>query len=212
MIETVIFDLDGTLLDSAPLVTHLLNSVRERRGMPLLDVELVRGWISFGAVELVSRGLEANPEDVPCLVEEFRHCYRELPTPAHCLYPGARETLVALSVRGVRLGLCSNKPAMLCRKVLEETALAAFFEAVVGGDTLNQAKPRGEPLVHAVDLLASTAASAILVGDSTVDQRAAAAAGIRFAFFSGGYDDGVDTLAADWRLASLPEVLDIVGK
>jgi phosphoglycolate phosphatase len=66
--------------------------------------------------------------------------------------------------------------------------------------------------VHAVDLLASAAPFAILVGDSTVDQRTAAAAGVRFAFFSAGYDDGVDSCAADWRLASLPEVLDIVDR
>src|SRR5215469_2647966 len=102
MIETVIFDLDGTLVDSAPLVTRLLNGMRERRGMPLLAVESVRGWISFGAFELVSRGLEANGDEMPGLVEEFRRCYRELPTPAQSLHPGAREAVVALSGRGIR--------------------------------------------------------------------------------------------------------------
>jgi phosphoglycolate phosphatase len=101
---------------------------------------------------------------------------------------------------------------MLCRKVLEETGLASFFEAVIGGDTLSHSKPRPEPLVHAIDLLASAAPFAIFVGDSTVDQRTAVAAGVRFAFFLGGYGNGVDSRAADWRLASLLEVVDIVGK
>jgi len=89
----------------------------------------------------------------------------------HRAYTRECAKVVALSGRGIRLGLCSNKPAMLCRKVPEETALTGFFEAVVGGDTLDQEKPRPEPLVHVIDLLASAVTSAILVGDSTVDQR-----------------------------------------
>ena len=91
MVETATFDLDGTLLDSAPLVARLFNGMRERRGMPPLAEEFVRPWISLGALELISRGLEANAEKAPGLVEDFHRRYRELPTPAQSLYPGVRE-------------------------------------------------------------------------------------------------------------------------
>jgi phosphoglycolate phosphatase len=126
------------------------------------------------------------------------------------LFPGVAETLAILTASGVHLGLCSNKPEHLCRKVLSDTGLAPYFGSVVGGDTTSQPKPHRQPIDCALDALGSAAEFAILVGDSTVDQRAADAAKVPFVFFSHGYDDGVNVGAARWRVDALPEVLDIV--
>lgn len=211
-IDTVLFDLDGTLLDSAPLVGRILNDMRERTGQISLPLSSYRKWISLGATDLVGNAMEVEVQNVSSLVQEFRHRYHELPTPINTLFPGVTETITALTVSGVRLGICSNKPEHLCRKALVETGLSNHFGCVVGGDTLSHPKPYRQPLDYALGFLGSTASSAIFVGDSTVDQRAAHAAKLSFVFFTGGYDDGVDVTAAKWCIDTVAQVLSIVSQ
>ena len=211
-IDTILFDLDGTLVDSAPIVGLILNDMRVAQGLEPLPLGCFRQWISLGARELVGRAMEAKMEEVPVFVQEFRRLYRELPTPADTLFPGVAETIAVLTASGVRLGLCSNKPEHLCRKVLLETGLSDHFGTVVGGDTVSQPKPNRRPLDYALEALGATTPSAILVGDSTVDQRAAHAAQLPFVFFTGGYDDGVNVGAANWCIDAVAQVLDIVGQ
>lgn len=211
-IDTILFDLDGTLLDSAPLVGLILNGMRENQGRAPLPLSSYRQWISLGATDLVGNAMEAEAQNVPTLVKEFRHRYRELPTPINTLFPGVMETIVALAASGVRLGICSNKPEHLCRKVLIETGLSDHFGCVVGGDTVSQPKPYRQPLDYAMGALGAAAPSTIFVGDSTVDQRSADAAQLPFVFFTGGYDDGVDVGAAYWCIDAVTQVCDIVGQ
>jgi phosphoglycolate phosphatase len=211
-IDTVLFDLDGTLLDSAPLVGRILNDMRESTGRAPLPLSSYRQWISLGAADLVGNAMEAEAQNVSTLVQEFRHRYRELPTPINTLFPGVTETVAALAASGVRLGICSNKPEHLCRKVLIETGLSDHFGCVVGGDTVSQSKPHRQPLDYALGVLEAAAPSTIFVGDSTVDQRAAHAAQLPFVFFTGGYDDGVDVGAAYWCVDTVTQVFDIVGQ
>lgn len=211
-IDTVLFDLDGTLLDSAPLVGRILNGMRESQGLTPLSLNSYRQWISLGAADLVGNAMEAEARSVTTLVQEFRRRYLELPTPMNTLFPGVTETVAALAASGVRLGICSNKPEHLCRKVLLETGMSDYFGSVVGGDTVSQPKPHRQPLDHALKVLGATAPSAILVGDSTVDQRAAHAAQLPFVFFTGGYDDGVDVGAAYSCIDVVTQVRNIVGQ
>lgn len=211
LIDTVLFDLDGTLLDSAPLARCILNDMRESQGRKPLPLSSYRQWISLGAADLVGNAMEAEAQIVSTLVQEFRHRYREFPTPMDTLFPGVAETVAALAAAGIRLGICSNKPEHLCRKVLLETGLNDYFGSVVGGDTVSQPKPHRQPLDYALEALGATATSAILVGDSTVDQRAAQAAQLPFVFFTGGYDDGVDVGATHWCINAVTQVLDIIN-
>jgi phosphoglycolate phosphatase len=211
-IDTVLFDLDGTLLDSAPLVGRILNGMRESQRLAPLSLNSYRQWISLGAADLVGNAMEAEARSVATLVQEFRRRYLELPTPMNTLFPGVTETVAALAASGIRLGICSNKPEHLCRKVLLETGMSDYFGSVVGGDTVSQPKPHRQPLDHALKVLGATAPSAILVGDSTVDQRAAHAAQLPFVFFTGGYDDGVDVSAAYSCIDVVTQVRNIVGK
>jgi phosphoglycolate phosphatase len=209
-IDTVLFDLDGTLLDSVPLVGSILNDMRESQGQTPLPISSYRQWTSLGGSYLVGNAMEAEAQNIPALVQEFRRRYFELPTPTNTLFPGAADTIAELAASGFRLGICSNKPEYLCRKILLETRLVNFFGVVVGGDTVSQPKPHCMPLDYALEVLGATATSAIFVGDSTVDQRAAHAAQLPFVFFTGGYDDGVDAGDVYRCIDTIAQLLEVI--
>lgn len=210
-LRSIIFDLDGTLVDSAALVGAILDGMRAEDNLPPLDPAFYRHWSSRGGSMLVGRALGIEPTLAQPAVDEFRRRYRALPMPGHSLYPGALETLVGLRNCGVKLAICSNKPEHLCQKVLDETGLDIFFDTVVGGDTTAFAKPHPEPLLRAMAAIGAEAANSVMVGDSTVDQKTALAVGMRFVFFAGGYDDGVDRNRALASVATLPALLNLVA-
>lgn len=206
---TVIFDLDGTLIDSAPVVAEILNAMRKKIGKPPLDHDFFRKLVSRGAAELVATSMEIAINDAEPYVNEFRQQYKLLPTPLNCLYSGVTETISFLSSRGVKIGICSNKPEFLCRKVIHETGLSKMIDIIAGGDTMPFSKPSRVPIDFVIQHLGGMHESTLLVGDSTVDQRAAAAANISFVFFSNGYDDGVDQSKAFSVIDRLPQLLDL---
>ena len=124
-----------------------------KRVSRLLGSDRYRVWSSRGGNYLVGHALEAGPEAVGALLDEFRRRYHELPTPMESVFPGARELLEQLTDAGCRLAICSNKPQRLCHKLLEETGLIRFFGAIVGGDTLDKSKPDPAPLTYALSRL-----------------------------------------------------------
>ena len=207
--DTVIFDLDGTLIDSAPVVANVLNDMREQLGQNSLELDFYRKWISRGAVELVAAAMGVDVGNVGAYISEFRLRYRHISTPLSCLYPGVLDTVTFLSGQGIKLGICSNKPEFLCRKIIEETGLEKMLGVIVGGDTLPVSKPFREPVDYVIQQLGGRHESAVMVGDSSVDQRAALAANIPFVFFSSGYDDGVDRTKALNVIARIPQLLDL---
>lgn len=207
--DTVIFDLDGTLIDSAPAVAEVLNDMREQLALSPLMLDFYRKWISHGAAELIAASMGVDTANVETYVSEFRLRYRQIPTPTSCLYPGVLDTITFLSRQGIKLGICSNKPEYLCRKIIAETGLDEMVGVIVGGDTLSVSKPFREPVDYIIEKLESLHEFTVLVGDSKVDQRAALAANIPFIFFSEGYDDGVDPTKAMNVITRIPQLLDI---
>ena len=185
--NTVIFDLDGTLIDSAPVVADLLNRMRKQSGKRPLQIDFYRARISCGATELVSTSMDIDIKNIERYVCEFRENYFNYPTPLNCLYDGVIETTKTLSGRGVKLGVCSNKPEHLCRKIITEIGIDKIIDVIVGGDTLSVSKPYREPLDYAINKLGGFHQKSMLVGDSTIDQRCAMAANIPFIFFRHGY-------------------------
>jgi phosphoglycolate phosphatase len=141
------------------------------------------------------------------MLEEFRRRYWKRPTPEGAVVSGAAWTIGVLASRGIKLGVCSNKPEAFCRKILAETRLSDFFDVIVGGDSTPQPKPSPEPLAFAAQEMAVGLDAVVLVGDSTIDQRASNAAGIPFVFYSGGYDDGVDTSLARIVVSDLRQIV-----
>ncbi|MFG1412385.1 HAD-IA family hydrolase [Xanthobacter sp. VTT E-85241] len=190
-VRGIVFDLDGTLVDSAPSVASVLNGMRAEHGFAPVPDSRYRGWISLGAPTLVRNALDMHTGDCTMELAEFRRRLARHRVPASSLYAGVPEVLERLARRGMALAICSNKPESLCVKLLEDTGIAGYFGAVIGGDTMSASKPSREPILAALAGMGTEPDDAIFVGDSTVDQKGSAAAGVRFVFFAGGYDDGV---------------------
>ncbi|MDP4034447.1 MAG: phosphoglycolate phosphatase [Pseudorhodobacter sp.] len=185
----VIFDLDGTLIDSAPDIHAASNRVLAAEGFAPLSLPQVRSFIGKGVPHLVARLLEASGEAPngprhAAMVARFSASYESavgLTRP----YPGVAAALDALAATGLRLGLCTNKPVAPARAVLRHLGLNHHFAALIGGDSLPQRKPDPAPLLAVLAALGGGAA--VYVGDSEVDAATAAAARLPFALFTEGY-------------------------
>ncbi|MBU1364335.1 MAG: HAD-IA family hydrolase [Gammaproteobacteria bacterium] len=191
MYSTIVYDLDGTLIDSAATVATLLNDLRAERTLLPLNRDDLTPWLSIGGKGMVAAALSIAEDEAHGYLDVFRARYLALPTDPATLYPDVHKTLSTLKSRGFRLGLCTNKPRQLTDKILAETGLDAYFEAVCAGLDLPTCKPHPDNLHACLNELDSPPEETLLVGDSCVDQALAKACGTGFVFFSGGYDDGV---------------------
>lgn len=187
----IIWDLDGTLVDSGPAVSLILNDLRVGLGRSALPQSNYYEWISLGGKDLVVSALNICEEDSDIYLSKFRERYLEVCTPPDTVYPNVAFTLACLKRRGIRLSICTNKPRRFVDKVLRETALAGYFNYVLAGDDLSTRKPAIENVNRCLDAMNTQPEVTLFVGDSTVDQESARNAGVPFAFFSEGYDDGV---------------------
>jgi phosphoglycolate phosphatase len=195
-VVAIIFDLDGTLIDSAPDIAGALNLLLAEQGRAPLATSAIRAMIGDGSAELVRRAFVATgaalPEDrLGKIVERYIDIYARHPVTPGCVYPGVRETLKALAAAGIRMGLCTNKPARVVTGLLPALNLAHCFGVVCGGDTLTTRKPDPAPLLWALDRLGLPAieapARAVMVGDGRNDVLAARAAGVPVVAVSYGY-------------------------
>lgn len=186
--SAIVFDLDGTLIDSAPDIAAAVNRTLADAGHAPLDLPTVISFIGHGLPRLVERAMGARGIDMTeharlteVTLAHYNAASNDLTRP----YPGVMAVLEHLRDQGHRLGICTNKPEGPARKVLDQFGMAHLFDVVVGGDTLAVKKPDPAPLHHAFAALG--AASGLYVGDSEVDADTAKAAGIPFAFFTQGY-------------------------
>lgn len=185
----LVFDLDGTLIDSAPDIHAAANKLFEAKGLSTFSYETVRGFIGNGVPVLVNRLLthQGLPGDGPLhaeLVTGFVRIYEEA-FDLTTLYEGVSTAVSTLSEAGHHLAICTNKPLGPTRAALRHFGLQPYFPVVIGGDSLPQRKPYPAPLRAAIAGLPGRAT--LFVGDSEVDAETAAAAGIPFALFTGGY-------------------------
>lgn len=185
----LVFDLDGTLIDSAPQIHATANLVFGNIGLPGFSHETVRGFIGNGVGVLVSRlmahhGLNGSPGLLAELTASFVKVYEEA-FDLTTLYPGVVTTLSDLHTAGHRLAICTNKPQGPARAVLRHFGLEGHFPVVIGGDTLHQRKPDPAPLRAAQQGLGD--GKTLFVGDSEVDAETAHAAHVPLALFTKGY-------------------------
>ncbi|MBN8633542.1 MAG: phosphoglycolate phosphatase [Rhodobacterales bacterium] len=184
----VVFDLDGTLIDSAPDIHAAVARMLATEGLPPLPLDVVRGFIGNGVVVLVERVMAASgiaAAEHPRLLARFQAEYDSSPSALTTVFAGVEEALATLTERGHPLGVCTNKPEATSRAILGDLGLLRHFGTVLGGDSLLHRKPRPEPLLHSFRQLG--AARGLYVGDSEVDGETALAAGVPFFLFTRGY-------------------------
>lgn len=184
----LLFDLDGTLVDSAPAIAQALSQISIGRGGAKLDVNKVRRLVSQGVETLVASTLGTAGRYLADDIAQFRDTLRRLPADPEWLYPDVAAALAALAESNFKLAVVTNKPEAMSRQLLHGLDLDRYFGAVVGGDTVATMKPDTAPVLHTLSLLGSAVEQAIFVGDSVVDAAVSAALSLPFILHAGGYD------------------------
>jgi len=216
-IRTILFDLDGTLADTAPDLAFALNAVLVEQGREPLSLGCIRPVVSHGALALVRLGFGFGPEDVRfgALRQRLVEVYRENLTRGTRLFPGMAELLENIEARGMRWGVVTNKPAALTEPLLARLGLTARAAAVVSGDTLSVRKPDPAPMLLACQQAQSHPAHCVYVGDAERDVQAGRNAGMATLVALFGYlgdEDRPQDWGADGMIEHPDEVLPWITK
>ena len=178
----LIFDLDGTLMDTRHDLCDAINRMRADRGLPALDLQRVSGFVGNGARKLVERSLEGTGVDPAAALADFRRHYRAHLTDRTALYPGVSAGLARLHRAGWKLALISNKPGDATRALLAHFRLESLFCSVLGGGDTGHLKPHPEPVRVTLARAGMPAETAWVIGDHWTDLELSLAAGLRSVF------------------------------
>lgn len=216
MIRTVLFDLDGTLADTALDLGYALNTLLQEHGKPALPHADIRPVASHGAAGLIELGFGVardTPRFAP-LRERFLSIYKAHLTRETRLFPGMPVLLDQLTGRGINWGIVTNKPAFLTDPLVEQLGLHEDAVCVVSGDTTTNRKPHPEPMLHACQLAGSKPEECLYVGDAERDIEAGNAAGMQTLVALYGYigaQDHPETWGASGLIRAPEEILDWLG-
>lgn len=197
--QAVLFDLDGTLVDSVPDLSHAIDRMLARMGQEPVGETAVRQWVGNGAQMLVRRALARHMDITtanvhPVIFDQayplFLRLYGEQLAARSVLYPGVQHCLDLLKAEGVPMAVVTNKPMQFTAPMLDGFGLSGYFDCVLGGDSLAQKKPDAAPLLQAMQELGSRPETTLMVGDSVNDLQAARAAGCPVACVPYGYNHG----------------------
>ncbi len=208
--RAVLFDFDGTLADSYAAITASVNHVRARYGLPPLGEAEVRPHVGRGAERLLEGTVGQG--DMAANLAAYRTHHPSVMYEGTRLLPGAGETLRTLRGRGLKLGVCSNKPVTFTRELLGWLGVAGCFDAVLGPEDVARPKPAPDMLLAALQQLEVSPAEALYVGDMTVDIQTARSAGLAVWVVATG-SDSPEALAAakpDRMLQGLCELPDLL--
>lgn len=194
----VLFDLDGTMVDSVPDLAFSLDATLEQIGLNRRGIEAVRTWVGNGVDRLVKRGItnhmsdEPDPELFHRAITLFREIYAENTSKYSLVYNGVFEGLAYLRESGIHCACVTNKAEQFTLPLLEQLKLAPYLELVVSGDTLSKSKPDSMPLLYAAEHFSINPSDCMMVGDSMHDMQAAQSAGFTAVAVPYGYNHGID--------------------
>ncbi|MBO6548172.1 MAG: phosphoglycolate phosphatase [Rhizobiales bacterium] len=213
--KAVIMDLDGTLIDSAPDIARALNCAFEDEGLPAFTLDEVRFMIGGGVPKLVERAFDARnmPHDdkEQVIIDGVLKHYTEAPVDNTVIYDGVEHVLSTLRARGIKVGLCTNKPQGITEVALDQLNMTAYFDAIVGGTADTKRKPDPETLQLCADKLGIDTDDCLLVGDSGADRGAAEALEMTVFLVEYGYcKTPVATLSPDGVLEKMSDLLKIL--
>jgi len=208
--RAVVFDLDGTLIDSIGDIADALNATLATRGLPALPEDRIKHMVGAGVPELVRRGLSAHgvdADDIEPFVRELVERYSAQPAARTRLYDGARELLAELSAAEVQLGICTNKPQAVTDLVLQQLGVASYFGVAIGITPDLPRKPHPAMLRAVLDRLGVPAFEAVMIGDSGSDVGTARGLGVPVIVLRSGYgQERPEELGADAVIDSVADV------
>ena len=217
--ELIMYDLDGTLVDSVPDLAIAIDAMLADMNLPVAGEEKVRLWVGNGIPSLVKRALVddmAGDQDgvVPRetfvkAYDRFKHHYAiEVGQHSH-LYPGVKSFLEAMASQGIQQAVVTNKSEIFTDKLLQLMGIDHFFFVRLGGDSLEEKKPHPMPLLHAVEKAKTTINSSLMIGDSSNDIKAARSAGVKVIGLPYGYNHGepIETANPDLIVSDLSQLL-----
>jgi phosphoglycolate phosphatase len=220
--HVLLFDLDGTLVDSAPDLALAINRTLNDLNLEKCEQTTIRGWVGNGAKTLVERALsqsatideKLDPVLAKDALSRFLSHYQVCLCEESVLYNDVKEGLFSLKASGFRLAIVTNKPAAFIEPILTGLGLTGLFEILVGGDTLPQRKPDPAQLHYAMTQLGVSAEQCIMIGDSKNDILAAKAANMDCAALTYGYNYGEDIsqYQPKWCVDTFSELLEILKK
>ena len=215
--RAVLFDLDGTLLDTIADLAEAANRMLAELGRPLRSQDEIHSFVGKGIPNLVRRCMTENSaateHEIEAAVPVFRRHYHVVNGVGTRIYPGVLETIAALRARSIKLAVVTNKAEAFTLPLLERMGIAAHFDTVVSGDTLPVKKPDPAVLHLACERLGVTAGEALMIGDSANDALAAQGAGMPVLLVTYGYSEGmpVDTIECDGLLSNALQALDLIA-
>jgi 2-phosphoglycolate phosphatase len=203
-IRTVLFDLDGTLADTAPDLAYALNCVLKEQGRKPLPFEVIRPVVSHGGIALTRLGFGLEPEhpDFEALRQRLLDIYSANIARETKLFPGMNELLNNIEQHNMNWGIVTNKPAWLTEPLMEALDLTQRAACIVSGDSCNNRKPHPEPILHGCHLAGSHAEQCVYVGDAERDIEAGRRAGMHTIVALFGYIDAKDN-PGEWRADAL---------
>lgn len=212
--DAYLFDLDGTLVDTAPDLARALNACLLGASLPGVTVEQARHWVGHGARHsllqaLKHHQLDLEPITVDRLLEHFLDYYADHVAESSTPYDSVIDTLDSLYDSGKKLAVVTNKPTRFTMPLLTAMCMNDYFRVVICGDTAERPKPAPDPILLGLEQLDVPAKQTLMVGDSITDVNAAKAAGVDVACFLAGYNQGIDvhTLEPTYVFAGMKEIL-----
>jgi len=211
MRDTIVFDLDGTLVDSAPDLAHSLNHALGLNGATALGVEAVKGMVGDGMAKLFERAVQESDQTLSesgfeAAYGAFERHYMQNAVTDTVLYPGTEKVLDALIKHGLTLAVCTNKLEPIAQYMLEALGVADRFAVILGGQAGRPRKPDPAPLYEILNKLDSSPERAAMIGDSEIDLGTARAASIPFVLATFGYSRSGPDLNADVRIDEMSDL------